>query len=221
MGLNGRRERFCIEYLKDWNASAAAIRAGYSPDASRQIGSRLLTNDDIKEEIGRIRDEALGTEKEHLKYYVLQNLKKLAGSNITDVVTIEDGVVKTKDTEELEPEVKESIESISETVTQAGGTLSVKMHSKVRALELLGRYAGMFDDKLELSGKISTQSEKLTPEQEEIVKIATAEINPAAIKPLYKARMMCCFFPKRIKNTPMIEAKIETAPKNNGNNIAT
>ena len=180
MGLNGRRERFCIEYLKDWNASAAAIRAGYSPDASRQIGSRLLTNDDIKAEIGRIRDEALGTEKEHLKYYVLQNLKKLACSNITDVVTIEDGVVKTKDTDELEPEVKESIESISETVTQAGGTLSVKMHSKVRALELLGRYAGMFDDKLELSGKVDANvhrtNEDRMAEFQELKKAAQSKI---------------------------------------------
>src|SRR5574344_1439268 len=180
MGLNGRRERFCIEYLKDWNASAAAIRAGYSPDAARQIGSRLLTKDDIKAEIGRVRDEILGTEKEHLKYYVLQNLKKVAGSNITDVVNIEDGSVITKNTADLSDDVKESIESISETTTKAGGTLAVKMHSKVQALELLGKYAGMFDNKLELSGKVDANvhrtNEDRMAEFQELKKAAQSKI---------------------------------------------
>jgi phage terminase small subunit len=46
--LNAKQTRFVAEYLKDQNATQAAIRAGYSPKTAKQIGSRLLTNVDVK-----------------------------------------------------------------------------------------------------------------------------------------------------------------------------
>lgn len=42
-GAIERRERFCIEYVKDFNGTQAAIRAGYSKKAAKQQGCRLLT----------------------------------------------------------------------------------------------------------------------------------------------------------------------------------
>jgi len=38
-----RRERFCQEYIIDFNAKQAAIRAGYSAHTAEKQGSRLLT----------------------------------------------------------------------------------------------------------------------------------------------------------------------------------
>ncbi|CAB4121924.1 Terminase small subunit [uncultured Caudovirales phage] len=42
--LNPKHQKFVLEYLKDLNATQAAIRAGYSAKTSRVQGSRLLTN---------------------------------------------------------------------------------------------------------------------------------------------------------------------------------
>jgi hypothetical protein len=47
MPLNPKQQRFVAEYLKDLNATKAAIRAGYSEKTAKQIGSRLLTNVDV------------------------------------------------------------------------------------------------------------------------------------------------------------------------------
>ncbi len=47
-GLNGKRLVFAREYLVDQNATAAAIRAGYSPRTAKQQGSRLLTKVDVQ-----------------------------------------------------------------------------------------------------------------------------------------------------------------------------
>lgn len=47
MPLSPKHLRFVTEYLKDLNATQAAIRAGYSPKTAKQQGSRLLTNADI------------------------------------------------------------------------------------------------------------------------------------------------------------------------------
>ena len=42
--LSPKQQRFVSEYLKDNNATQAAIRAGYSAGTAKQQGSRLLTN---------------------------------------------------------------------------------------------------------------------------------------------------------------------------------
>ena len=48
MALSPKQARFVAEYLKDQNATQAAIRAGYSKGTAKQQGSRLLTNADVK-----------------------------------------------------------------------------------------------------------------------------------------------------------------------------
>lgn len=45
--LNEKQGVFVDEYLKDLNATQAAIRAGYSANTAKMQGSRLMTNDDI------------------------------------------------------------------------------------------------------------------------------------------------------------------------------
>ena len=45
--MNTKQAAFVHEYLIDRNGAAAAVRAGYSQNAARQIAHRLLTNDDV------------------------------------------------------------------------------------------------------------------------------------------------------------------------------
>lgn len=40
--LNGRQERFCIEYVRSNNATQSAINAGYKPEHAREKGYCLL-----------------------------------------------------------------------------------------------------------------------------------------------------------------------------------
>lgn len=56
---NKRHEKFCHEYIKDMNATQAAIRTGYSEKTAKMQGSRLMTNDDIKARVKELRDAYL------------------------------------------------------------------------------------------------------------------------------------------------------------------
>lgn len=56
---NKRHEKFCHEYIKDMNATQAAIRTGYSEKTAKMQGSRLMTNDDIKSRVAELRDAYL------------------------------------------------------------------------------------------------------------------------------------------------------------------
>ena len=51
--MTKKQKRFIEEYLIDLNATQAAIRAGYSPDTAKSIGSENLTKPDIKAQIAR------------------------------------------------------------------------------------------------------------------------------------------------------------------------
>ena len=162
--LNTKQKRFCREYVKDWNGTQSAIRAGYSEETARQIGCKLLTKINVKAEIKKVCDELLGTEAEQLRYFVLNGLKSIAETDITNVINVIDGHTEILDTCTLDARTRSAIEEISESTSKEGGSIKVKMHSKTKAFELLGRYAGMFTDKIELSGAVATASLDMDPE---------------------------------------------------------
>jgi len=54
---NERHEVFAQEFVKDLNATQAAVRCGYSEKTAKQQGSRLLTNADISKRIDELKLE--------------------------------------------------------------------------------------------------------------------------------------------------------------------
>lgn len=51
MIATNRRLIFAKEYLKDYNATAAAIRAGYSEDEATHMGQILLQGQDVQRKL--------------------------------------------------------------------------------------------------------------------------------------------------------------------------
>lgn len=55
--LTNKQERFCLEYVIDSNAKQSAIRAGYSEKSAQMTGSRLMTNDKVKNRVAELQKE--------------------------------------------------------------------------------------------------------------------------------------------------------------------
>src|SRR6056297_3769880 len=86
--LTWKRDAFCSEYLKDRNATQAAIRAGYSEKTAKEQGYRLLTNVHVKARINELmRERAQRLEIETTD--VLQRLWEKATADVNDLVRIE------------------------------------------------------------------------------------------------------------------------------------
>ena len=87
-GLTWKRDAFCSEYLKDRNATQAAIRAGYSEKTAKEQGYRLLTNVHVKARINELmRERAQRLEIETTD--VLQRLWEKATADVNELVRIE------------------------------------------------------------------------------------------------------------------------------------
>jgi len=56
--LNEKQYRFVQEYIVDYNATQAAIRAGYSPKTAYSNGQRLLKHAEVQAAIKKIQDKA-------------------------------------------------------------------------------------------------------------------------------------------------------------------
>lgn len=151
MSLNERNKLFCKEYVLDFWAGAAAIRAGFSEKTAYSQGPRLLKNVEIQNEIARLLDER--EKKYNVKEeQIIAELAKLALYDIGQYVQVKkiDGkshvVVET--TENLD---MSCIQEVSES-TGKTNTIKIKGYDKTKALELLMRYKGMLNDKLSLGG---------------------------------------------------------------------
>lgn len=149
MALNEKQKRFCEEYLIDLNATQAAIRAGYSVKTAAEQSSRLLTNVKVQSEISKEmaeRSKRTGVNQDR----IVQELARLAFCKITDVADT-DGKIK----EDASADDLACIESIkvkkTETDTGSAEEREVKISSKVKALELLGKHLGMWNDKAEVN----------------------------------------------------------------------
>jgi len=54
--MTPRKELFCRQYIIDWNATQAAMRAGYSLATAESQGSRLLSTVEIKLRVAELAD---------------------------------------------------------------------------------------------------------------------------------------------------------------------
>lgn len=77
MGLTGKQKRFCEEYVFDWNATRAAIAAGYSEKTAYSIGQENLKKPEIEEYIGKIQND-LEKQAGISALMIIKELKKIA-----------------------------------------------------------------------------------------------------------------------------------------------
>ena len=138
--LTEKQKRFVSEYLVDLNATQAAIRAGYSAKTAEVIGYENLRKPQIMAAVAE-RQTQLSNKLEISQEKVLQELAAIAFANGTDFVTVTGaGLLDVKATSDVSKEKLPAIAGIK--YSQTG--IEIKLHDKVRALELLGKHLGIF-----------------------------------------------------------------------------
>ncbi|WJZ70067.1 terminase small subunit [Pantoea phage PA-1] len=73
--LTDKQELFAREYLKDLNATQAAIRAGYSEKTARSVASENLSKPDIQQRIAELNQERLERVQIDADYVLRQAVK--------------------------------------------------------------------------------------------------------------------------------------------------
>lgn len=142
--LTPKQIKFIDEYLIDLNATQAATRAGYSKKTAQRIGSENLSKPLLQEEIQKRRNK-LQNKCEITQEMVLRELASIAfasGADFAKVVQRGDSIsVEMTPTDSIPTDKRAAIAGIKRGMYG----IEVKLHDKVRALEMLGKYLGLFD----------------------------------------------------------------------------
>lgn len=142
--MTDKQKKFVDEYVKSRDLTNSAIKAGYSKRNPCEVGSNLLSKDEIKnaidERIAKISDKVdVSVEK------ILKELAAIAFVDRTELVKVSGDEVLIKNTDDLSVDAKKIISGIK----QGKHGIEVNSYDKIKALELLGKYQKMFTDRTE------------------------------------------------------------------------
>lgn len=173
--LTPKRERFCQEYVIDFNITQAAVRAGFSKATAYSIGWTLLKDVEIQKRISDLQNKA-STEFNVTKQRLMSILMDIAGAKIEDIKDPETGailpahewpehmkgVISAVETDEL-------YERIGDTKIPVGQKVKVRLWEKTKAIELLNKMCGF-----NMPDKVA----QTTPEGEGVTPIIQINIVP-------------------------------------------
>jgi len=165
MTITAKQAIFCDEYLKDLNATQAAIRAGYSERTAEQQGSRLLSNAKIKAEIAS-RVEKRGERTKIDADWLLKRLADEALADISDLYDEGGNLLPVKEWPLIWRqglvqgiEVEELFAGGGEDRKHIGRVRKIKLDNRAKRLELIGKHVSVqaFKDQVAVSGGFSVR----------------------------------------------------------------
>ena len=156
--LNARQLRFIEEYLMDWNATRAAIRAGYSPNTAYSVGYDLLRHPEIAIQIEKRKHEF--TERCKITYeQIAMELAAMAFADVTQIVNIEDKESEVDPGRKFKAVTVQSLDQVPQNLRPAIASIKygphgieIKLHDKNKAMEQLRKHLGMDIERSEISG---------------------------------------------------------------------
>jgi phage terminase small subunit len=170
---NDRHRRFVHCYLRHRNGARAVREAGFScqPENADRIAWKLLNDPrfaHIREAVDR-REAELQARLKVGAEQVLEELRKVAFFSLGDVVVIQDDGTARLDLSEADAAHLAALGEIQieeRTIKGRDGepdttarTIKIKAHSKLDALEKLGKNLRLFTDKVEVSGGLDIASQ--------------------------------------------------------------
>jgi len=178
-GLTAKQKLFVKEYLVDFNATQAAIRAKYSKNTADAIGHENLKKPKIAEAIEKAQEKLAKRTGVLTIEEIAEGLSRAIGFDIRKLYN-DDGTLK-KPTEldddtALELAGFEVIEFVNKKTGNVTTTYKYKIPDKKGNREILGKHLGMFKEQVEhdlkkpladLLAEIANKNKSLLPEDDE------------------------------------------------------
>ncbi len=137
--LTPKQQLFCDEYLVDMNATAAAIRAGYSKTTA--LNGQLMTLPKVKIYL-KSRTEQVSGKLKVTHEMVMDELRKIAFADMGAYFGV-DGRIKPL--HEVDADARAAIHHFSVKEDERGGTFTIKLNNKLTALEKIIKLLGLYD----------------------------------------------------------------------------
>ena len=147
--VTNKERAFCLEYVKHFNATRAAIAAGYSKKSAHYQATEILARPRVKKELEQLLAAHAMTAVE-----VLARLSDIARVHFADLIELHDIPVLDKDGNHIgntqamrvKPDAIEKYGYLIRSIKNTGHGIQIEVHDPLRALELIGKALGLFRD---------------------------------------------------------------------------
>jgi len=152
--LTHKQQAFVTEYLKDYNATQAAIRVGYSGHTAKQQGSRLLTNADV---LAAIQSNIMGQDEAALQ---ITDIARGDMGDFLDIGSMAFSVDLNKAKEAGKTKLIQKVKMRTTTTLNKDGVetethdIEISLYDKLSALEKIGKLHKMFTERIEHTGTV-------------------------------------------------------------------
>ncbi len=142
-----------VGYLNGLPKQAACIAAGYAPSVK---GYLIFKRPAVMKEIER-RQHSMSTKAGVTAEWIIERLKLIAGADLADMLVIYEDGTGMPDLNKLTPGLRAALSGIETDKFGDVVKMKVKLSDKLKAIEMLARHLGMFNDKLEIAGELSLE----------------------------------------------------------------
>lgn len=154
--LNPKQEKFVLEYLKDLNATQAAIRAGYATRGASVQGTRLLANPKIASCVAKKQSKVI----QKLEITAERILLERARLAFFDPRKLLDNTGRPRPLHELDDDTAAAIAGIKvvnvgNEIVGEGEILDIKLADKNASLTALEKIQGMYSSGDEPAGVLN------------------------------------------------------------------
>lgn len=148
--LNAKQKLFISEYLKDRNATQAAIRAGYSKKTAKYIGWEALRKPHVAAAI-EAAEKKLAERNDVTQDRIIAEFARIGFANMQDYMTIDNDGQPSLDWSALTREQAAALQEVTvDTIQHVKGPdvqrVKFKLADKLNALAKLGVHLGMFKE---------------------------------------------------------------------------
>jgi len=152
--LSHKQQAFVSEYLKDYNATQAAIRAGYSERSAAVTSSRMLRKANI---LDAIQANIMGRDEAALQ---ITDIARGDMGDFLDITSMAFQVDLNKAKEAGKTKLIQKVKMRTTTTLNKDGVetethdIEISLYDKLSALEKIGRLHKMFTDRIEHTGTV-------------------------------------------------------------------
>lgn len=158
--LTDQEKKAINAYRRGRTKKQALLDAGYSESVANTDAHSVFNKPQVRAEI-EARQKLAERRSKVDEMWIIQRLAQIADANVGELLVIDGNGTPNIDWDKLSPEMKYAMSGFKVRKYMKGRGKNAKpvteitpqMADKLRALEMLARYLGMFQDKLKIEGE--------------------------------------------------------------------
>ncbi len=146
--LSERQRKVVVGWLNGLSRREAVQAAGYAPSAKT---GAVFDNPQVQKEIAR-RQHQMSSKAGVDADWIVERLKSIANANIVDLYELDEEGIPRIDLNKLTPDLRRALTGYS---VKRDGKISVDAADKLKALDMLAKHLGMYQDQVTVQGELT------------------------------------------------------------------